>query len=214
MNRAAKRARLFDSASDYIATEDLMLRAKRATAMRVLDYCIMPNHFHFIIWPTSATQMSQFMRRFTGEHAQKWQTTRASTGSGAVYQGRYKAIPVQTGRYFYNVCRYVQRNPIRAGLVKRAEDWPWSSLWRRLNNEDADLLHPWPVPWPKDWLETLNAPIDTEVEEVRRAIRRGVPLGDPEWMAKTAEVVGLTRHVRPRGRPREREENCTRPLFE
>ena len=215
MNRAAKRVQLFDANSDYIAVEGLLLKAKMATGIRLLDYCIMPNHFHFILWPKAASQMSQFMRRFTGAHAQFWQTAKCSTGSGAVYQGRYKAIPVQTGQHFYNVCRYVERNPLRAGLVTRAEEWPWSGLWRRLHGEHVDLLDPWPIPCPHDWLQTLNAPAEAgDVENVQSAIRRGIPLGDPDWIEKTAEAVGLKSRLRPPGRPtRTPRKNCTRPLF-
>lgn len=65
MNRAAKRVQLFDSNSDYIAVESLLVKAKMATGIRLLDYCIMPNHFHFILWPNSGAQMSQFMRTDT-----------------------------------------------------------------------------------------------------------------------------------------------------
>ena len=201
MNRAAKRVQLFDSNEDYLAIEGVMVRAKNATSIRLLDYCFMPNHFHLILWPRAGNEMSQFMRRFTGLHAQIWQAGRSSTGSGAVYQGRYKAIPVQTERYFYNVCRYVQRNPLRAGLVTRVEEWRWSSLWKRLHNPGADLLDPWPIPCPSDWLQLLNANDDaSELEKVRDAIKRGIPLGDPDWIEETAQNVGLTSRLRSPGR--------------
>ncbi len=216
LNRAAKRARLFESRDDFVTAEILLARARAATAMRLLDYCTMPNHFHLILWPTSGSQLSQFMRRFTGGHAQAWQTMRGTTGSGAVYQGRYKAIPVQSGRHFYNVCRYVQRNPLRAGLVARAEEWPWSSLWRRVHDEGAELLTPWPLPYPANWLATLNAPVPPEeLCQIRIAIQRGVPLGDPDWTEIAARAVGLQSRLRPRGRPRKTgsAENCTRPLL-
>ena len=213
LNRSAKRMQLFEANSDYIVAESLLLRTKKATGVRILDYCFMPNHFHFILWPRTGSEMSQFMRRFTGLHAQLWQNAKRSTGSGAVYQGRYKAIPVQTGRYFYNVCRYVHRNPLRAGLVTRAEDWPWSSLWQRLHNEGIDLLDAWPIPYPVDWLQIVNAPAEpTDLQTVRRAISRGIPLGEPDWVEKTAETVGLNTRLRPPGRPSKQVENCTRPL--
>jgi putative transposase len=214
MNRAAKRVQLFDDTRDYIAAENLLFKAKMATGIRLLDYCIMPNHFHLILWPRAASQMSQFMRRFTGAHAQFWQTAKGTAGSGAVYQGRYKAIPVQTGEHFYRVCRYVERNPLRAGLVTTAEEWPWSGLWRRLHDEDVDLLDPWPTPCPRDWLQTINAPADVnETATVQAAIKRGGPFGDPDWVDKTAEAVGLKHRLRSAGRPKAIRGNCTRPLL-
>jgi putative transposase len=209
MNRAAKRARLFHCDTDYIAVENLLTRAKAHTNMRLLTYCVMPNHWHLILWPANAHQMSQFMRRFTGTHAQQWQRARSVTGSGAVYQGRYRAIPIQTGRYFYNACRYVERNPLRAGLVSRAEDWLWSSLWRRLHKPDDPLLEPWPVPCPTDWVDTLNTANDG-ADELRNAIAKGVPLGDREWV--TAAAARPTSGIR--GRPRKASsKNDTRPRF-
>jgi putative transposase len=214
MNRAAKRTQLFRRNVDYIAIERLLVETKIATHMRVLSYCIMPNHWHLILWPTSGRQLSQFMRRLTGKHAQLWQSIHSITGSGAVYQGRYKAIPVQTGNYFYNVCRYVERNPLRAGLVGRAEEWPWSSCWRREHDESADLLDPWPVACPDDWVATLNAGTDSD-ELVRSAVKKGTPFGEPDWVVKTAVSVGLTSHLRHAGRPRRQlAGNCTRPLFQ
>lgn len=215
MNRAAKRAQLFDSSADYLAVETLLHRAKTATEIRLLDYCIMPNHFHLIIWPKAASQMSQFMRIFTGAHAQFWQLARGTVGSGAVYQGRYKAIPVQTGRYFYNVCRYVQGNPLRAGLVTRAEEWRWSSLWRRLHGEDIDLLDPWPIPCPDNWLESVNRPKDAvDVDTLRQAIRRGIPFGDPGWIEKAGQSIVDKRQRRPRGRPKKpSEKSHPTPIF-
>lgn len=209
MNRAAKRARLFECSRDYIALEDILSKAKLETGIRLLAYCIMPNHWHLIIWPASATQMSQFMRRFTGHHAQLWQYSRDSVGLGAVYQGRYKAIPIQSETYFHNACLYVERNPLRANLVARAEDWPWSSAWRRIHNEDFELLDRWPTPYPHNWLETLNAGVATD-DDVRTAVRRNVPFGDHDWARTAADAAGRTH--RPPGRPRKSaENNCTRP---
>src|SRR4029453_7375519 len=142
-NRAAKRMRLFDSASDYGVAEQILLEARALTKMRLLAYCIMPNHWHLILWPLNGEQMSKFMQWFTGTHAQRWQAFNETIGTGAVYQGRYKAIPVQTDLYLLNVCRYVERNPLRAGLVQRAQDWPWSSFSKRLMTDD--VLDNWPV---------------------------------------------------------------------
>jgi putative transposase len=215
MNRAAKRARLFECNDDYRVIERLLLAAKIATDMRLLAYCIMPNHWHLVLWPAAGKQMSQFMRRFTGVHAQHWQLSRCTIGSGAVYQGRYKAIPVQTGEHFYTLCRYVERNALRAGLVAKAEDWAWSSLSKRLHHTESDLLDSWPVPCPPAWLEELNREVAAEdVERVRTAIQRGIPLGDPAWVEQTAMIVGLSNRLRGRGRP-QREvlaRKYTRPL--
>lgn len=216
VNRAAKRTRLFDGEQDYNAVHDLLSEVRAATAMRLLTYCIMPNHWHLILWPSCGLQLSQFMQLFTGTHAQRWHAAHSSTGDGAVYQGRYKAFPIQSGGYFINACRYVERNPLRAGLVHRAEDWRWSSCWQRLHPKSEGLLEPWPIARPTDWLRLLNADEPAkDLEEIRTAVCRGIPLGDRNWVAQTAITLGVESRLRRPGRPKKNLalENPSRPLF-
>jgi len=202
LNRGAKRAVLFFRDADYTAFEGILMEAGRRHGMRILAYCLMPNHWHFLLWPTSARQLREFMHWVTMTHARRWQAFHALVGSGAVYQGRYKAIPVQTDTYYLNVCRYIERNPLRAGLVRRAEDWRWSSLWRSINVADAGLEQ-WPVAKPAEWVRLVNGAEDsTAVEPVRAAIKRGMPLGDPAWAKETAAILGLESTLRSVGRPK------------
>ena len=203
LNRAAKRSLLFASADDYSALEQILREAKQRTSMRVLAYCIMPNHWHLVLWPNTGIQMSQFMHWFTLTHAQRWQAFHQTVGTGAVYQGRYKAIPIQTDNHFLNVCRYVERNPLRAGLVERAEHWAWSSLWLRCNQSDHELLGTWPISQPEQWLHMVNGTEERDdLETIRAAVRREIPLGDSEWTQQTAQMLGLESRLRPRGRPK------------
>jgi len=103
------------------------------------------------------------------------------------------------------VCRYVERNALRAGLVRRAEDWRWSSLWRRAHPEAEPyiLLGDWPVRRPANWLEWVNAP-QTRVEEeaLRRCMRRGQPLGSDRWVQETVQRFALGSTMQVSGRPR------------
>ena len=122
----------------------------------------MPNHWHLVVWPEHDGDLSKFMHLLTSTHAQRWNAQRQLSGVGAVYQGRFKAIAVQRDSHFLRVCRYVERNPVRAGIVSRAEEWRWSSLWRRCNYCDADALSPGPVRFPADWVERVNAAYWTE----------------------------------------------------
>jgi REP-associated tyrosine transposase len=202
LNRAAKRSLLFAADADYFALEGVMDEARKRTPIDLLAYCIMPNHWHFILLPESGQQMSQFMHWLTLTHAHRWQIFHQTIGTGAVYQGRYKAIPIQTDSHFLNVCRYVERNPLRAGLVERAQDWRWSSLWRRHNGLD-ESLSPWPVSRPSNWTSIVNGvENDRDLGEIRLAVRRGAPFGDPDWTLKTAGILGLESKLRPRGRPK------------
>ncbi len=135
----------------------------------------------------------------------RWHTHYHSGGTGSVYQGRFKAFPVQEGEHFYTVLRYVERNALRAGLVPRAEDWRWGSLWQRCWAPDkgAALLSGWPAPLAEDWVEQVNAPqTEAELEAVRRSVARNRPYGAPSWQADVAPRLGLAHTLRPPGRPR------------
>jgi putative transposase len=205
VNRAARRLQLFETSDDYLLLLTTLADAQDQVPLRVLAYCIMPNHFHLVVWPRDDGQLPEFMRRFTGTHSKRWHVWRQSTGTGAVYQARYRAFAVQTDRHFLTVCRYVERNPVRAGLVARAEHWPWSSLAERCKNSQVVRLEPWPVlpPSPDHWLALVNAEQpDGEVTAVRHAVRRAVPFGDTDWRAITACRLGLAAGLRPLGRPR------------
>jgi len=130
--------------------------------------------------------------------------TRAQS-SGHVWQGRFKAFPIQQDEHLLAVLRYVERNPLRANLVKRAEDWTWSSLRERLRGASSELLAPSPVALPRDWLARVNRPqSEAEIESLRRSITRGTPYGSEHWTKLTATRLGLQSTLRPRGRPRKK----------
>jgi REP-associated tyrosine transposase len=125
----------------------------------------MPTHWHVVLWPEAEGQLSSFLRWLTLTHSIRWHAHNHSTGSGHVYQNRFKAFAVAEDDHLLTVLRYVERNPLRAGLVQRAEDWPWSSLaCRRAGGEAAARrLHTRPVAAPADWLQAVNEP-QTEAE--------------------------------------------------
>jgi putative transposase len=93
--------------------------------IRILGYCIMPTHWHVVLWPDADGQLSAFLRGLTLTHAVRWHKHHHSTGSGHLYQNRFKAFAIAKGDRILTVLRYVERNPLRAGLVRRAKDWPW-----------------------------------------------------------------------------------------
>ena len=102
------------------------------------------------------------------------------------------------------MCRYVERNALRAGLVKRAEQWRWSSLWRRQPSAATPevLLAAGPLARPAGWLKWVNeAQSEAEVEALRRCVQRGQPYGSAAWCKRTAIRLGLESTFQPRGRP-------------
>jgi putative transposase len=123
--------------------------------------------------------------------------------SGHIWQGRFRAFPIQEDDHLLTVLRYIERNPVRAVLVERAQDWRWSSAW--LPPRATPILDPWPIPRPSNWLEWVNEPqTEAEVERLRECLRRGRPFGDGVWMEATAKRLGLESSLRPQGRPRKK----------
>ena len=207
LNRGVGRMRLFHKDGDYQAFEDIVAETLEKRPMRICGFCLMPNHWHFVLWPEKNGQLAAFMQRLTITHARRWQEHRRRVGYGHLYQSRYKSFPVQSDDYFYHVIRYVERNALRAELAERAEEWRWSSIWRRVNGtrEQKGLLGEWPVSRPRNWTQLVNQPqTEAEVEAVRRALRRGQPFGDSDWVQKTAKRLGLESTLRAPHRPREK----------
>jgi len=204
LNRANARGRIFDHAGDFDAFERVLVEAVARSGMRLLSYCVMPNHWHLVVWPREDGELSRFVGWLTLTHTQRWHAYRGTAGCGHLYQGRFKSFPVETDEHFYSVARYVERNALRARLVERAEDWKWSSLWRSLRGspEDESLLAAWPMPRRLDWVERVNTPLTpAEQAAVQRCIERGRPFGGALWSEAAIERLGLQSTLRDRGRP-------------
>jgi putative transposase len=125
-----------------------------------------------------------------------------------VYQNRFKAFAVAEDEHLLSLLRYVERNALRAGLVQRAEDWPWSSLACRLAGGEVALrrLHAGPVALPANWIQLVNeAQTEAELAAMRRSVARGRPYGSDGWVQAVVQRLGLQSTIRPRGRPRKQQ---------
>jgi putative transposase len=196
--------KLFSRDRDYAAFEELLCEAHELYHVRLLSYCLMPNHWHLVPWPEQDGQLSRFMFWLTMTHVQRWRHARQLVGLGPLYQGRFKAFAMQDDHHFLTVSRYVERNAQRAKLVRRAEAWRWSSLAVRCGADSPcrAILHPWPVARPADYLELVNrAQTPAEVAALRSHVRTGRPMGDPAWQQRVTPLLGIPLHPRPRGRP-------------
>ena len=137
----------------------------------------------------------------------RWHAHHHTEGTGPIYQGRFKSFPVQQDEHYLTVCRYVERNALRAKLVKRAEDWRWSSLWHREERTQASWLSPGPVALSDGWTAHVNeVQTESELAVLRASVVRGAPYGDTHWQEQTAEALGLQSSMRPQGRPRKAKE--------
>jgi putative transposase len=158
-----------------------------------------------LIWPREDGELSEVMRWLTVTHRQRWHAHYHTSGTGPVYQGRFKSFPVQSDEHFITLARHVERNALRAKLVERAQDWRWSSIWRRCQRDKSlsGILSDWPIVRPSDWTRRVNRALTSnELEAVRSSVRRGRPFGDETWTKITAKQLGLESTLRPRGRPR------------
>ena len=207
LNRGNARDTIFHKDQDYEAFEALLAEGLEEYDVELFVYELMPNHWHFVLRPLKNGEMSRFLRWVTGTHTMRYHAHYHTSGEGHVYQGRFKSFAIKDDEHFYTVCRYVERNALRAGLVDRAEDWRWGSLWRWLQKPEPAprLLSPWPIPRLPKWVERVNEPLsEKELAAVRRCVNRGSPFGDKRWVESTAKRLRLESTLRPRGRPQVR----------
>jgi len=115
LNRGNGRQRVFHKEADYAAFVRLFDEAQVRCPMRVLAYCLMPNHFHLVVWPWGDGDLSRWMQWLQTTHVRRYHEHYRSTGH--VWQGRFKAFPIQEDEHLLTVLRYVERNPLRAGLA-------------------------------------------------------------------------------------------------
>ena len=156
--------------------ERILSDVQQKTGMRMLAWCLMPNHWHLVLWPREDGELSQFVRLVTLTHAQRWHAHRGTAGMGHLYQGRFKSFVVRADDHLLTVCRYVEANALRGGLVARAEDWRWSSLGRSAGG--GPTIEPWPVPKPPQWAAYVNEQCSREeLDRLRSSTLR--PRGRP-----------------------------------
>lgn len=203
LNRGNLRADIFRKEADFAAFERILHEGLQLYRMELYGYQLMSNHYHLVVRPLIDGEMSRFMGWIGGTHTMRYHAHYHTSGLGHVYQQRYKSFPIQDDDHFFVVCRYVERNALRAKLVDRAEDWRWGSLWRWLQKPEPDpqLLSPWPLPRLPKWVERVNEPLTTkELDAVRLSAQRGRPLGDEAWVKSIATRLNLESTMRPRGR--------------
>ena len=204
LNRANFRSRLFKSQGHYQEFLGIVEESLDFLPLRILAYCLMPNHWHLVLYPRADGDLSKFLQRITLTHTQRYHAQTRPVGYGQLYQGRYKSLPVQRDEHFLALVRYVERNAKRAALVKKAEEWPWSSVHARLYG-DANrkkILSPWPVKEPDNYLKWLNrSQPKEEVENIRYAIKRSRPYGSEKWVSKAVGQFGLENTMRNPWRP-------------
>ena len=205
INRANGRATIFKTDKDYAHFESLIEEARELLDMRILAYCIMPNHWHLVLYPRKDGDMSEFMRWLTTTHVRQYRVASKSIGGGHLYQGTYKSFPVEKSEYLSTLIRYVEQNPLRGKLVTRAEDWKYASLHRRMKGtpKQKKLLAELPIDLPRQYLKEVNTIYNEKtLEVIRNSVERGTPYGRDRWVEKFVDTHRMESTVRAPGRPR------------
>jgi len=212
LNRGNGRMRIFHKGEDFAAFERVLAEGLKRYPLELFTYCLMPNHWHLVVRPRTDKTLGLFMGWIGVTHVRRYHEHYHSRGGGHLYQGRFKSFPVAEDDYFLALCRYVDANALRAKLAKKAEEWRWSGLWRRINRpaggdameeEDGPVLSPWPIERPRNWISRVNAKLGEEqLDVVRACVERGRPFGNEKWIESTARRLGLEFTLRGPGRPR------------
>ena len=203
LNRGNAGNEVFHEAGDYAEYMQLLQEATDVRKVRLLAYCLLPNHFHMVLWPRKDGDLSRWMQWLTTSHVRRYH--RQHQSSGHIWEGRFRAFPVQPDEHLLTVLRYVEQNPLRLKelKVRKAEKWPWSSVGKGVAGLEPPTIEPGPAARGRDWLRSVQQPLSAEeLALVRHSVVRGTPFGDPKWLQRIVAKLGLESTVRPRGRPR------------
>ena len=200
--RGNRRQPTFFCDDDYAAYIELMADHCREEGVAIWAYCVMPNHVHLIAVP----QTKQALRRAIGEAHRRY-TRRINfreNWRGYLWQGRFASF-VMDEPYLLAAARYVERNPVRAKLVARAADWPYSSAAAHLAARDDRLVHVAPLlAMVNDWQALLHSAMpEQQLRALRDHTRTGRPLGDSSFVERLETLLGrVLRPRKPGRRPR------------
>lgn len=198
--RGNRRQQTFFGDEDYAAYVDLMAEWCAARGVAVWAYCLMPNHIHLIAVPPEETALARAVgeahRRYTRRinFREKWR--------GYLWQGRFASF-VMDESYLLAAARYVEMNPVRAGLVRDPADWPWSSARAHLSGRDNELVRVAPLlALAADWRALLDSAIpEEELRDLREHGRTGHPLGNKAFIERLERSVGRALGPGRPGRP-------------
>jgi len=203
LNRGNGGQKVFHKDQDYEAFIDLMKKAKARYAVKIFAYCLMPNHFHMVVVPIQAEELNKGMQWLMTSHVRRYH--RRYGTSGHIWQGRFKSFIIQEDNHLLTVLRYVEGNPVRAGLVNSATDWLWSSHREAIGERSRLLVDEIPIELPQGWNIYVDEPLtEKELEGLHQSVNRQSPYGTSMWQIQVSKELGLESTLRPRGRPKKR----------
>jgi putative transposase len=209
LNRGNNRADVFAGPDDYKAFLEALGKAQQRYPFRLYGYCLMPNHFHLLLRPVPGQTVSRILQSVSVAHT--WGYHRRHGSVGHVWQGRFRSPVVQDDGHLLVVLRYIEANPLRAGMVAQVGEYRWSSFGAHGYGNPDPLLSPMPgldalgrTPAERRarWRRRVQSnQAEEDFERIRASIQSGKPLGSPGWVEAIAGRLGLNLNPRPRGRP-------------
>jgi len=210
INRGNNRQKVFRKRADFAAFLDALAELKERKPFELYGYCLLNNHFHLLLKPTGDASISRIMQSLLVSHTQRYH--RHYQSGGHVWQGRFKSPIIQADEHLLTVLRYIEANPLRARIVRRAEDYPWSSYRAHGMGEADPLLDPLinyqelarrAGDRQRKWADKVHAPLaEAQLAAIRRSSASGLPYGGQAWVKRLAKRLDLDLTIRPRGRPR------------
>jgi len=194
INRGNRRSEVFHKEEDYKKFISLLKEAKKINNIKIYSFTLMPNHFHLVLKPKKAEDLSKFMQWLMTSYVRFYNKTYKT--SGHLWQGRDKSFFVQKNNYLLTLLNYVEQNPQRAKL----KDWKYASR----QYKDSFLIDKLPIEIPDDWDDFLSV---MEKEKIENSIKRQSPYGEDEWQQNICERHDIVSTIRPRGRPKNKKEN-------
>ena len=187
---------IFCDDKDYEAFRRVVEEALRVAPVRICVYCWLPNHWHFVLWPERDGDLSKFMQRMANMHTQRWQRAKLRVGYGHLYQARFKSFPIESDEHFYCVARYVERNAVRARLVRRGGlevGKPATADAQGARSAAGRVAAAGAVRLDRIRHPAADKP---KLAAIRRSICRGSPYGSHAWTEQVAERLGLQSTLR------------------
>jgi putative transposase len=199
VQRGHNRQVVFPQSSDYRYYLDTLLEWKTGYDIKVYAWCLMTNHVHLVLEPHEAVEnLGRLMKRLAGRQTRY--VNRRLVRSGTLWEGRYKSSPIQTDAYFLACCRYVELNPVRAGMVDDPDNYPWSSYCSRPASSAPGLLdeHPTyralgrrPAERLQQYRQFVQAGIpDDELRLIRQSLQRSQLTGDDRFVDTVERLTG------------------------
>lgn len=201
MNRRVDRSILFPGEQAYLQFASIIAWAQRETRMDITAWALMPNHWHLVLRPQCTRHLSDFMHRLQTVHATAIRRDSNTSGNGCVYGSRFKGFVIPPDRLLRGVV-YVERNPVKAGLVRRAEEWPHGSAIHAGDGLRSPSVVRLPTELERHRRTLLAQPLPEEFESsFREACLRGVmrsPASERRSAERVAEALRRVDHVRRR----------------